>query len=230
MTTQTGAAAAPTTAIGSAAAGAEVKPDAGAATGAVAASTSDAKPDAAAEKVASEKAAAELAGKPFTDVAQLKLPENFKPDAEAMKALAELGVNAGQAQKLLELNAKMSSAAEAARTAAHETAQKAAVEALKADKEIGGANFEKSMALAGKALRNVLGEDFAKWATELELADGTMLCDRVEFARALVNLGKKVSEDSLGSSSSNGKTAANDAGALQRALYTHPTSKSLKFD
>lgn len=168
-----------------------------------------AKPDAAAEaKAAAEKAAAELGAKPFTDIAQLKLADGQKLDevlAKDFLALAkDNGFTAKQAQALLEYSQKGAAAAEAQRAEKNAAADKAAAEVLRNDKDLGGANYEKSMALAGKAIRNVLGVEFGKWATSLELADGTLLGNRIEFARALVKLGATVSEDSKSGSQSNG--------------------------
>lgn len=161
-----------------------------------------------AEKAAADKAAAEADALPFTDVAQLKLADGQKLEESVAKdflaTAKDLGLSAKQARGLYEFNAKLASAAETQRAEKLAAAGKAAADALRNDKDIGGANFEKSMALAGKAIRNVLGVEFGKWATSLELADGTMLGDRVEFARALVELGKTISEDSKAGSQSNG--------------------------
>lgn len=161
-----------------------------------------------AEKAAADKLAADAASKPFTEMAQLKLAEGQKLDDAVAKDFLELaksnGFSAKQAQALLDFNTKLSGAAETQRAERNAAADKASADALRNDKEIGGANYEKSMALAGKAIRNVLGAEFGKWATSLELADGTLLGNRVEFARALVRLGATVSEDSKAGSQSNG--------------------------
>lgn len=222
-----------TTALGAAAAATKVEGDK--VTGAekvVDANSPEGKAAAEATKATEEKAtkdAADLAAKPFTDVAQLKLPENFKVDADAVKELSSLGVTAAQAQKLLELNAKMSSSAEAARTASRDTAMKAAVEALKGDKEIGGAQFDKSMALAGKALSYIGSPELNEALAKIRLEDGSMLGDNLVFAKVLVSLGKKVAEDTTNGTHNNGvKTPANDPGAMQRSMY--PNTKTLKFD
>lgn len=161
-----------------------------------------------AEKAAADKLAADAASKPFVEMAQLKLAEGQKLDDAVAKDFVDLakanGFTAKQAQALLDFNTRLATAAETQRAERSAAADKAAAEALRADKDIGGKNFDASMALAGKAIRNVLGVEFGKWAASLELADGTLLGNRVEFARALVSLGKTVSEDSKAGSQSNG--------------------------
>jgi hypothetical protein len=175
---------------------------------------------AAAEKTTADAKATEELAKPFTDVAQLKLGEGQKLDEAVVKDFLplakELGLTAKQAQALFEFSTKTGGAAEAARAAkleeSYAAADKAAGEALRADKEIGGAKFEASMALAGKAIRNVLGPEFGEWATSLELKDGSLLGNRVEFARALVKLGSLVKEDSKSGTFSAG-------GSKEKALH-----------
>lgn len=184
----------------------------------VAAVTPEAK--AAADKALAEKTVSDLAAQPFTDVAQLKLAEGQKLDDAVVKDFIplakDLGLTAKQAQALVEFSMKTGAGAEAARVEKAAAADKAAHEALKADKEIGGAKFEASMALAGKAIRNVLGVEFGKWATGLELADGSLLGNRVEFARALVKLGQSVAEDSKTGTHSQG---AKPTKTLAQLLY-----------
>ncbi len=166
------------------------------------AKAADTKPDQA--KLDADKAALELGAKPFTDVAQLKLAEGVKLDESAMKEFLpiakELGLTAKQAQALVEFSAKSGSASEATRAAALETsreaAAKAAVEALKSDKEIGGANFEKSMALATKAVQWAGDPAIGKFLNETRLEDGSLLGDNLVLAKLLTKVGRGLSEDS----------------------------------
>lgn len=182
------------------------------------------KPDPAAEKLAGEKAAAELAAKPFTDAAQLKLPDGMKLDESMLKDFLplakEAGLTAAQAQKLVEFNAAIGAKVEAAKLAAQETASKAAVEALKGDKDIGGSNWSASQAFVAKALKEIGSPELNKALNELQLADGSMLGDNLVMAKLLVNLGKRVSEDSTKGSHTNQKeTAANSEAAFLKSLY-----------
>ena len=201
-------------------------------------SQGDAAKTADAAKAAAEKAAAELAAKPFTALEQLKLADGFKLDEAAMKDFlplaGKLGLTAGQAQALIEFNATLGANAEKARAAAQDEAAKKAVEALKNDPTIGGKNLEASMALAGKALRHFGGEVDPKTGKSalveaietLQLADGSMLGDNVTFATFLTNVGKGLSEDSAAARSGGAaKTAANDEAAFHRELY--PNSPEL---
>lgn len=152
-------------------------------------------------RIAAEKTAAELAAKPFTELAQLKVPEGLKLDEALMKDFLPLagkvGLTAAQAQALVEFNAKSSTAAETARVAKLEAAQTAATEALKADKDFGGANLEKSMKLVGRALTKFGGKDVDA-LLELRLADGSFVGDNPAFAKLLSRFGAAMSEDSVG--------------------------------
>lgn len=189
------------------------------------------------EQLAADKAtadAAEAAGKPFLEATQLKLPEGAKLDEALAKdflAVAkEHGFTAKQAQAVFDLNQKATAAQAKALEATRDAQTKAAGEALKADKDIGGANWEKSKALVGKVFAQL---PVFKEFNGLRLDDGTMLGDRVEFAKALVELGKKLSEDSTaGTHTGSGakKNVGNDPTTLHKGMYSHPTSvKSLKY-
>lgn len=216
-----------TTNLGTAAAAGE-----GSAKGDVETKTTETKPDPkveaqgsgkneVAEKAAAEKAAAEAAAKPFTDIAQLKLGDGQKLDETVAKeflALAKAeGLTAKQAQALLEYSQKGAGAAQKATEEKRDATAKAAVEALKAHKEIGGANFEKSMQAAGKVLAKFGDADITKALQELRLEDGSMLGDNVHIARLLVNVGKAMAEDSKSGTHSNG--AAAKAKPLASQLY-----------
>lgn len=192
---------------------------------------------------AAEKAASELAAQPFSDVAKLKLAEGLKLDDALSKDFVplaqKLGLTNAQAQALIEFSANTTKASTEARAAVADASAKKAVEALKSDKEIGGANFEKSMKLAGLAINKFGGAVDPKTGTSelreamgtLELADGSMLGDSPVFAKFLVNVGKTLSEDSVGDShtTTETKTAANDEETFLRSLYKHPKSQGLVF-
>lgn len=200
----------------------------------------DAAAKAAAEKATADKAAAEIADKPFTDVAQLKLAEGLKLDEAVMKDFLplakELGFTTAQAQKLVEFQATLAKKTDEARESEQNAAAEKAVESLKKDPEIGGAKFDASMKLAGKALRAYGGavdpktgkSELVEAFNTLQLADGSMLGDNVHVARFLANVGKALGEDST-SGARNGatkKTAMNDAATHHAELY--PNSPELK--
>ena len=144
-------------------------------------------------KAAADKAALEAGALPFTDIKQLG-EGKFDPKtlADFLPIAKEHGLTAKQAQALVAFDGKRAEAFEAARVAAKETASKAAVDSLKADPEIGGANWEKSMGLAAKALAYLGNPELNAALNALELADGSMLGDSPVIAKLLVNLGKKV--------------------------------------
>lgn len=178
-----------------------------------------------------EKTSAEVAAL-FTDVKQLKLEGGLKLDDAQMKDFlplaGELKLTTAQAQKLVEFSAKTAAAREKVTADTRDTAAKAAHEALKSDKDIGGANFDKSMALAGKALTAIGSPELNEALVSMRLEDGSMLGDSLVMAKVLVNLGKRLSEDSFAGGVNGGskKTPANDPTALAKALY--PNSPGLK--
>ena len=205
--------------------------------------TAEVKPGADAKAAATQLgSAAAVAPELFTDVKQLKLAEGLSLDEAVMKDFlplaGKLGLNVAQAQALVEFSANGTKASEAARAEAQGAAQKAAVEALKADKEIGGAKLEASMKLAGQVLRKFGGpidpktgkSELTEALETMQLADGSFLGDSPVIAKLLVNIGKALAEDSVGGAVGGGdaaKTAANSEAAFLAALY--PKSKTLKF-
>lgn len=178
------------------------------------------------DAAAAQKAADEAALKPFTDVAQLKLADGQKLDEAIAKdflALAkEQGLTAKQAQALLDYSNKGNGTAQKATEEKRDAAAKSAIEALKSDKEIGGANFDKSMVLAGKALQKFGNPDITKALLETRLEDGSMLGDNVHIAKLLVSVGKAMAEDTKAGTHSNG---AAKTPALASQLY--PKSPAL---
>ncbi len=218
MTTETNATVPPPALAGAAAAaGAESKTVAGAGAGAetkpaaaAGAETPEAKAAAATAAAAAQatKEAADLAGKPFTDAAQLKLADGQKLDDAAVKdflAVAkEHGFTAKQAQGLVEYQLKSNAAVETARTAARDATAKTTAEALKSDKDIGGSKFDASMKLATKALAYIASPELNEQLKSARLEDGSMLGDQIWFAKILVSLGQKVSDDSLGNGGKGG--------------------------
>jgi hypothetical protein len=193
----------------------------------------DAAAKAAADKAAADQAAAELAAKPFTDVAQLKLAEGFKLDDALMKDFLPLakehGFTAKQAQALIEFQATLAKKSDEARSSALDAAADNAVEALKKDAVIGGAKFDASMKLAGRALREFGGKvdektgksELVEFINSARLEDGSMLGDNALFARFLVNAGSRLGEDPTGG-------GRGGAAPKPKPALSYPNSPELK--
>lgn len=177
-------------------------------------------------------AATAAAASPFLDLKQLTLPDGVSADPKLMEGFLplakELGFTAAQASKLVEFSAKMSASTAAAQAEAQEAAATKAVEALKADKEIGGTKLAASMKVAGAVLAKFGGDGLKEALETVRLSDGSLLGDSPVMAKLLVRFGSMLTEDQMGVSSPPApRTPANDASALHRSLY--PNSPTLKF-
>lgn len=191
----------------------------------------------AADEVVVDPAVEALAKAPFTDAKQLKLAEGFNLDPVAVETISKIGLTAAQAQALVDYQAGSAKAQADARAAAVVEASKASIAALKADKDIGGAKFEASMATAQKTLVRFGGPinpatgrgELVDALDSMQLADGSMLGDSPVLAKFLVNVGAALKEDGVGGAlgSPTAKTAGNDEGTFLRQLYTRTTA--LKF-
>lgn len=155
---------------------------------------------------------------------ELKLPEGFKPDeavlTEFKKLAGEAGLKSEAAQKVFDLYAKTEQARAAADTKAIEEGRAAWVAAAKADKEFGGADFEKNLQVANKAMTK-----FAPPALKAFL-DESGLGSHPEMIRLMVRVGKALAEDSIGGAPATpaGVSAADDLEAKYRRMYPsmHP--------
>lgn len=199
--------------------------------------------DAAKVKADADKKAAddlEAAGKlPLTKAEQLKLADGFKFDPAFLPLAGKLNLTAAQAQALVDYQAAAGKSAAEARATAAEQAATAAIDALKADKDIGGPKFKDSMAIAQKALVKFGGPinketgrgELVDALDKVELADGSMLGDSAVFAKFLVNVGKTLSEDSVSGNLGGGaeKTEANDEATFLGGLYKNSKKTALKF-
>lgn len=167
-----------------------------------------------------EKTAAELAAKPFTDAAQLKIPEGLKLDDGSMKEFlpvaGKLGLTAAQAQGLIEYQAAQLGAVEKSTAAAQLAAQTAAQTALKADKDFGGANFEKSMKAVTKALTKFGGPEVRKFLNT-PMADGSLAGENLALAKLFAAFGSAMAEDSIGSARAGANATATKS--LGELLY-----------
>jgi hypothetical protein len=165
----------------------EAKPEAEAADPATTIEVKDDKPEGEGDK-ADDKDDAE---KPITpeDYGDFTLPEGMQQDeallGEFKETAAELGLTKEQAQKLVDLKAK---SVQQMMDAWEKTAQKW-VQDVKTDKEVGGDNFDKSLASAAKAL-----DTFG--TPELRaLFNANGLGNHPELVRFCARVGKAVAED-----------------------------------
>lgn len=121
----------------------------------------------------------------------LAFPDGLQGDPAFAQKMTELakksGVNKAQAEGifngLLEEQKKV--------VEAFTKEQEAWISELKADKDIGGINLDKNLAFAKKAAISVGGEDFA------QLLHDAGLGNNPQVVRALVKVGKMLSEDSI---------------------------------
>lgn len=147
--------------------------------------------------------------------ADFTMPEGITLDPEMgteLTALAkELNLPQATAQKLIDLGVKQAQGFAAALTKSVDTAKAQWADAVRSDKEIGGANLGVNMATAKKAL-------VAFGTPELTgLLNQTGLGQNPEFLRLLVRVGAAISEDTLvdgdGGGAGGGKPAVRDHAA-----------------
>jgi hypothetical protein len=142
--------------------------------------------------------AAEAAGQPEAapvEYADFKVAEGFELDADALndfKGIAkELGIPQEAAQKLIDLQTSLEGKrSEAQQQAQADQAQKWA-EAVKADKEIGGEHYDKSVATAVKAIEQFGSPELRNLLSE------TGIGNHPELVKFCHRIGKALSEDGL---------------------------------
>jgi hypothetical protein len=127
-----------------------------------------------------------------------KLPEGVRADETALagfKTVAkELNLTQEQAQKLVTLQAETVAKAQAQAQSDWKKIEDGWIASAKADKEIGGADFDKNVGLANRAIQTFAGENTAKFVEALK---GTGLGNHPEMIRFLVNVAKGTGEDKL---------------------------------
>lgn len=148
---------------------------------------------AATEAAATEASAPAATAAAVADYTDFKTPEGYKLDGEAgqkFKSMAkEMGLTQEQAQKLVDFDAGRAVKAQEEQTSKLHKASFDWLEAAKADKEIGGANLETSVAVAKKAL-DTFGSPELKQMLQL-----SGLGNHPEVIRAFNKIGKAISED-----------------------------------
>lgn len=170
------------------------------------------------DAAAAEKA--ELFGAP-EKYADLVIPEGMALDQTAADALFEYGKKAGLSQKAIDgivgiqvdLNTRAQEAATKEWTETVKTWDKTA----KADKEIGGAEYDANMGKAAAARDTFGSAEFNAWL------DDTQLGSHPEMRRFLVRVGKAMGE---GSAMPGGKVNTTESAA--EILYDNPTSRQTK--
>ncbi len=150
----------------------------------------------------------------------LKFPEGFKADDALVGKLQPLfkkhGLDSAKAQELVDAyaghQAELSKASEKDAEKAFVDLKAGFLKDLKADKEIGGAKFDASVAAATKAI--------AKFGTPAlqKFFDDTGMGNHPEVVRAFAKVGAAMAEDSIGSARGDGPPVPDKNEALW-ALY-----------
>ena len=174
--------------------GASAEADAGAADG-------DGKPDDGAGDKPEGDAAAPDFSKPYEGITA---PEGFEGiDADALSAatplMREFGVPDEKAQDFISKAApiiqsmveRQLAAGTEAQTEARTQMEKGWVEQMRADPEYGGANFDKSVTLAAKAMDKFFPAEFR------QLLDESRLGQHPAMLRGLANMGKMIADDDV---------------------------------
>lgn len=134
------------------------------------------------------------------EVYELQAPDGFALDAKMVEAASpvfkELGLSNEQANKLVPVAAQfaqqISDNLNQQILAQVQADRKAWLDTAKADPEIGGANWEKTLATAAKALD---GLGFAKGSGFRNLLDESGLGNHPDMIRAWERVGRAISED-----------------------------------
>lgn len=146
-----------------------------------------------------------------TDVGdfELKFADGLAPDPQRVDGFKKLAKEAGlkgeQAQKFVDFYQDMQTAYSKSQAEAFEKAQIERLDALKADKEFGGQNWDKSVSYVHRAIREFGGAELAQSLDRMGLGNEPALIKL--FAR----IGKALGEDSLsGSTSAQPRPAKSD--------------------
>ncbi len=156
--------------------------------------------------------------KPVETDIELKFPEGFTPDEEMMKEFVplakELKLDSKGAQRVADLGLKMVQRQNEAALAAFQKQRQDWAKEVRADKELGGANFDKTVSLARATMKEFGGPDLGKQLVELGLDNHPAL------VRFFANVGKALSEDTVsGATAGAGKGALSDEERALRMRY-----------
>lgn len=152
---------------------------------------------------------------------ELQLPEGFQADeariGEFKGVAKDLGLKSDGAQKLFNLHVSMLEGARAQADQAWKTMNQQWVESAKADKEYGGADFEKNLAIAQKAFARFGTPELTAFLNEMGVGN------HPELIRWAYRAGRAIAEDSLAGTSGPGTTTTEKQ--LLKELY--PNSPEL---
>lgn len=150
---------------------------------------------------------------------ELKLPDGLRLDdagLQGFKTLAkEAGLDGAKAQKFVDLYAGF----EKSKVDAYAAQQKAWTEAIKADKDIGGTNLDKSLELSRRALTKFGGEGLVTFLDQSGLGNHPAL------VRAFVAVGKAMAEDSVAGATPNASDAVSGDPMAALAAKLFPDMK-----
>lgn len=167
---------------------------------------------------ADAKSKADFAAKEKAELDGLKPPEGSKLDGkhvESVKELAKsLGLNAAQTKQLLERDAKIVSDHEARFQAELKEKVETWHDAVMSDPEVGGSNFDRSVADCKRAINRFGSDAFKKAMNE------TGLGNHPEVVRVFARIGRSMSEDSVINGATPSKQRNPDRfAALGEAMY-----------
>ncbi len=150
---------------------------------------------------------------------EVKLPDGVTPDPKLFGALealaAKKGLKGEDLQELVDVYAARSAEIEAERVASWEQQQQTWLEEIKADKDFGGAQFEKTATYARRAFERFdPSGELSKWLNE------TGLGNYPELVRFGARVQAAIAEDSIaGTASSPSGSKPKSAEDVHRALY-----------
>ena len=150
---------------------------------------------------------------------ELTVPEGFQLEPETtaeFEAIArEFDLDNDQANKLVPLGVKLAQRIQTQQAEAHQTQVAQWADAVRNDKEMGGANFDATVNTAKKAL-----DRFG--TPELKtLMDTSGFGNHPEIVRAFHRIGLAIADDKFVNAPSGGGTSGKSAASV---LFDHPTS------
>jgi hypothetical protein len=151
-------------------------------------------------------------GKEAIEYGEFTMPEDMAVDKElldkAVPLFKEMNLSKEQAQKLVDFQAKQM----VSQVEAHNARVQTWTDAVKADKELGGDNFDKTVGIARKGIEKVGSPELMK------LMDEYGIGSHPEVVRAFYKIGKMTTEDNPES----GSSVSNSNKSIVDRLYGKP--------
>ncbi|MGE7139145.1 hypothetical protein ACQKIE_16080 [Luteibacter sp. NPDC031894] len=151
---------------------------------------------------------------------ELSVPEGFQLEpettAEFEQIAREFDLDNDQANKLIPLGVKLAQRIEAKQAETHQSQVAQWADAVRNDKELGGANFDATVATAKKALDR-FGTPELK-----QLMDTSGFGNHPEIVRAFHRIGQAIADDTFVNAPSGGGTSGKSPASV---LFDHPTSQ-----